>query len=148
MRTKRRSNGFTLIELMVVGIGITIFLIMHSPAYKLKVAEQKRPDAVAGLQQLQKYQEQFREACPRYATSINPSVVNCDPEKGYQLQHTALSPEGHYALSIIEPTSQSSEREVREIYTLLAVPLVQDRHCTSFTLDQDGHKNATHDDCW
>ncbi|MCK5727753.1 MAG: hypothetical protein KAG10_08635 [Methylococcales bacterium] len=147
MRTKHHSNGFTLIELMIVGIGIAIFLIMHSPAYKLEIAKQKRPDAVAGLQQLQKIQELFREKCPRYASNVTSSVEICDPEKGYQLHHEALSPDGHYSLSIIHPTTRSSEREMRETYTLLAVPLEQDIHCASFTLDQDGNKNATHNDC-
>ncbi|MDQ7091388.1 MAG: type IV pilin protein [Methylococcales bacterium] len=148
MVTHKKSSGFTLIELLIVAIIIAVLVALNSPAYQEKISKEKRPDAQAGLEGLQYAQKSFRKNCPQYATAISSTTMSCDPVKGYKLVYSALSPAGHYSLTILTPTAATAEIEAKKSYTLLAVPIKNDAYCTSFTLDQDGHKNATHEDCW
>lgn len=148
MRRQIRSFGFTLFELMIVAVILAIIASFYSPAYQQRIAEKKRPDAIAGLENLQRAQEVFRLSCSQYATAISLIESSCDPVKGYRLFYSPLSPEENYSLTIISPTVTTSILEAGESYTLLAVPIENDRHCLSFTLNQDNNRSATHSDCW
>ena len=148
MRRQIKSFGFTLLELMIVAVILAIITGFYSPAYQQKIAEKKRPDAIAGLERLQRAQEVFRLSCSQYATAISSIKSSCDPETGYHLFYSTLSPEENYSLTIISPTVTTSTLEAEKFYTLLAVPIKNDKHCLSFTLNQDNNRSATHSDCW
>ena len=148
MRRQIKSFGFTLLELMIVAVILAIIAGFYSPAYQQKIAREKRPDARAGLESLQRAQEVFRTSCSQYATAISPIENSCDPVKGYNLLYSALSPEENNTLTIISPTVTTPTIEAEESYTLLAVPIENDKHCLRFTLNQDNNRSATHSDCW
>ncbi len=148
MRKQKKSLGFTLLELLIVVIILALIAGFYSPAYQQKIAKEKRTDAIAGLEDLQHAQELFRANCPQYATAISTLESSCDPVKGYKLLHKTLSPKENYTLTIIAPTVTTPTTEAGKSYTLLAVPIENDRHCLSFTLNQDNNKGATHSDCW
>lgn len=148
MRRQIESFGFTLLELMIVAVILAIIAGFYSPAYQQKIAEAKRPDANVGLKNLQRAQEVFRTSCSQYATTISSTESSCDPVKGYNLLYSTLSPEENYTLTIISPTATTPTIEAGESYTLLAIPIENDKHCLSFTLNQDDNRSATHSDCW
>ena len=62
------QRGFTLIELMVVLVIVTILLSIAIPAYEDQMRRSRRADAINGLESMVLRQEQWRANNPRYGT--------------------------------------------------------------------------------
>ena len=90
LRPSRFTDGFTLIELMIVVGLVGILAIVAYPSFQESVRKSRRADAIAGLSQLQQLQERFRGQQPTYATAM-ASMPGPPP---------ATSPERHYVLAI------------------------------------------------
>lgn len=80
----RKSNGFTLIELMITVAVIGLLAAVVFPSYQSQVRKSRRADAVQALAQLQQGQERFRANSPVYgATLANAGIVNATTTGGY-----------------------------------------------------------------
>jgi type IV pilus assembly protein PilE len=66
----RKTNGFTLIELMVVVAVIGILAAIALPSFAEQVRKAHRADAVNGLGDLQLRQERWRAEHPAFASTI------------------------------------------------------------------------------
>ncbi len=92
-----RSTGFTLIELMITVIILAIIVAIAYPAYTTYMTQTRRSDAQIALMQVASLQEKYFSACSDYRdTLVGGNIPACDG-LGYG---DALTPEGHYVLSI------------------------------------------------
>ena len=106
-----RSHGFTLVELMVTVIILSIIVAIAYPGYTSYTTQTRRSDAKVALTQTTHRLEKYFSTCNQYpsaagaAAITNPwpgnGVNNC-PDDGSQGigQADANSPEGHYTLAV------------------------------------------------
>ena len=135
------QRGFSLIELMVVVVIITILTSVALPSFQAYVMRSKRSVAKSILHQVAARQEQFFMDNRQYATSMvqlgypaNPLYLN---QEGDMV--TASSTQRVYEISIARPTVR--------VYTLSATPQLgqasKDSECATFTLTESGVKGVS-----
>jgi type IV pilus assembly protein PilE len=98
LRSARFTDGFTLVELMIVVGLVGILAIVAYPSFQESVRKSRRADAIAGLSQLQQLQERFRGQQPTYAdavASMPGSPAATSPERHYVLAVNAASANGY-----------------------------------------------------
>ncbi|PHS72767.1 MAG: hypothetical protein COB22_04090 [Cycloclasticus sp.] len=127
---EKTSNGFTLIELMIVVVIIGILAAVAYPAYTGYAQKARRSDAKHALLDMQLNQEKWRANNIRYTTTLADVWGGTD------------SIDGHYALSISNVTTNA--------YLLTADPQgvqLKDTSCDPMTLDESSNKTPV-DSCW
>ncbi len=145
---KKRSKGFTLLELMIAVVIVGILAAYAIPSYQESVKKSRRSDAKGALYQLANGMERhFTEN----STYKNAADANDDG--------TADSDTGTPVASIFAAQNSLSENYSFNIstattttYLLQAIPIstsaqAGDR-CGTMTLTQTGAQNASHADCW
>lgn len=106
---KRKTNGFSLIELMIVVVIIGILATIAYPSYTRWVTETRRSDAQGALMDLAARQERYFSQCNSYTTDMTGPVTDCTAAAptggglGY-VSSPALTPDRHYSLSIATAT--------------------------------------------
>lgn len=126
MNCKKKSKGFTLIELMVTVAILAIVVMIAYPSYVEQARKAKRSDGKVALADIAQVLERCR-------TNTN-SYMNCNP--------SSTSPEGHYAITTTATANT---------YSLTATAQgaqASDGYCATFTLTHTGLKTATNVDCW
>lgn len=108
---KRKTNGFTLIELMIVVVIIGILAAIAYPSYSQWVTETRRSDAQAALMDLAAKLERYFSQCNSYTTTLTgaKTVTDCTnaDRAGGGLRYpgtAALSPDRHYVLTVSAAT--------------------------------------------
>lgn len=131
-----KSRGFTLIELIVVMLIVTLVTAIAVPSYSAQVDKTRRVEGTSAVLELAVLMERY------YAN--NGTYLAATPAA---LTGSASSENGYYALTI-NPL-------VAESYTLLAAPagIHTGDDCGSFSLDSLGNQSVTGgtlavDDCW
>ena len=141
-KIKLRSNGFSLIELIVVIAIIGLLAAIAIPSYKGHMLKSQRVDGVAFLIEVASDQVRFYSEYNRYGTTM--------AELGYGEDATAVSNEGHYVVSIVTPAGAAT-------YTLTATPVpggpqIADADCLAMTINSSGVKTITGSttpaNCW
>lgn len=139
--TRRKTQGFSLIELLIVIAIIGIIAAIALPSYTSYMTKTRRVDATSFLIEAAGEQFRFFSEYNRFGTTM--------AELGYGNGATEISDEGHYVVSIVSDTPTS--------YVLTATPVAGgqqdgDAECTSFTLSSSDQKGATGTlpaaDCW
>ncbi|MBG6287139.1 type IV pilin protein [Pseudomonas nitroreducens] len=132
----KRSNGFTLIEMMIVLVIISILAAFAVPGYQSYITRNNRAEGQALLTDAAARQERFFSQNNQYATTTAQLGLA-----------SANSRSNVYQLQIARPSNTT--------YTLSAVPInkqAADRDCATYTLDQDGLRaitgRLTVADCW
>lgn len=138
---RMRSAGFTLIELMIVVVIVSILLTIGLPAYENSLQKGRRAEAKAALLDVANRQEQLMLDRSTYTTDLT------------DLNFTVplLSENGHYTI-----TAADCGLGLDRCYLLTATPTAgspqtKDTRCTEFTLDHRGAKGASGTDqnnCW
>jgi type IV pilus assembly protein PilE len=125
------GGGFTLIELMIVVVIISILAAIAYPAYQQHVREGKRADAHAALLRIATIQEKFFSNNNAYAVSTTTL--------GYAA-HPAISNDGNWAVTVggVGPAA----------FTLTAAPAGGhvDGACPNITLNSAGLRGPAA--CW
>jgi len=145
---KKRQNGFTLLELMIVVAIVAIISSIAYPSYMQYVVSTKRTTAASALLRIADRQQQFFMDNKRYATDLT--------FLGFASNPLSLSDEGNsvpagdldavYSISLSNVTATT--------YTITAGPvngqLERDTECGSLMLNQAGMKDnsAGGDGCW
>lgn len=133
------ESGFTLIEVMIVVAIIAIIAGIAVPSYSKYMIDARRTDAISFLSEVAGEQTRYFSNNNQYATSMS--------ELGYGTADTAVSPEGHYVVSVSNSTALK--------FLLTATPVAggkqaSDVECASLTISHTGQKKSTGTDkaCW
>jgi type IV pilus assembly protein PilE len=130
-----RSQGFTLIELMIVVLIIAILAAIAMPSYQNYVMKSRRSDAKVALVAIQLAEEKWRANNTSYTSTLS------------NLGLTSSSPAGYYTLSVALTNG----------YTITALATgvqASDTGCAQLILNQAGNKTANNSagtavtNCW
>ena len=135
-----RSQGFSLIELMIAVVIVGILAAIAIPMYSDYVTRSRRADGQATLmqvaQELERCYTQFSKYNDNSCSVVSSSTVN------------ETSDQGFYVISA------SGGNLTESTFTLTATPQneqADDTDCTALTLTHLGEQSATGDDpdsCW
>ena len=135
-----RSQGFSLIELMIAVVIVGILAAIAIPMYSDYVTRSRRADGQATLmqvaQELERCYTQFSKYNDNSCSGVNSGVVS------------ETSDQGFYGISA------SGGNLTESTFTLTATPQneqADDTDCTALTLTHLGEQSATGDDpdsCW
>jgi type IV pilus assembly protein PilE len=137
-----RTQGFTLIELMIVVAIIAILSAMAYPVYTQHVQRTRRTDAREMLMRVASAEERYYTTNNKYATDSSALSTLGFPAGG-------LSESGFYAISIATGTTSDAQS-----YALTAAPQgaqIADT-CGDLTINSVGVKGqsgaTTNGNCW
>jgi type IV pilus assembly protein PilE len=140
----RHDAGFTLIELIIVIVIVSILASVALPAYQDSLRKGRRTDAKVGLMDAANRQERFMLDRSTYTADMTNLGFAADP---------MITEEGYYSIDVDVPDPNCP---ITRCYTLTATPVVggiqvEDAQCTGFSLASSGAKTATGpgaDECW
>ena len=132
---RRKSRGFTLLELMIVVVVITILAILAVSSYQFANVKTRRNAAKGCLTQAAQYMERYYTTKMTYNDAgdppSNPKDV-CDDEvdKFYEVDFVGTPDATTFKVQAVPTASQ------------------KDGKCGTLTLDQAGTKTPDTDGCW
>ena len=162
---RRKSSGFSLVELMIVVVIVAILASIAIPAYNSQIRQSRRTDAKTALLDLAGREERF--------FSSNNGYTNSQASLGYApATSTATFPPTspgvpvggssgatYYAVTMtLVPAAPTATPPTPAGYSITATPTgtqAADTQCASFTLTSTGAQTATSPtdatasvDCW
>jgi type IV pilus assembly protein PilE len=154
------ARGFTVIEIMVVLLIITILALAAYPGYQHAVIKTRRGEGKAALMKTMQKQEHYFSLHMRYLAFSAPAIAS-DGGKGGSTDMDAkangfvwFSGESA-ATSAYEISAQACDDDIRDCVLLLATPGTgrvnadfHDAACGVLSLDSTGRKSANADQCW
>lgn len=125
---KKTSNGFTLIELMIVVVIIGVLAAIAMPAYTGYSQKARRSDAKHALLDIQLEQEKWRANNITYSSSLTElNWAGGDSLDGYyDLEITSFATNSYLLTADVDSSDLQSS----------------DADCDSFTLDQNNEKKS------
>lgn len=151
-RLIKSSGGFSLIELAIALVIISILAVFVYPSYLEQVKKGRRADAKIALVELAQLQEDYYADNNKYAENFSTLLRLTNPGDevhGFKLHEdkvNILSKDEYYVISYDAASTLSS-------FILQARPSVDksqtsDEHCSWFKIEATGRKTAKNDDCW
>lgn len=125
------AGGFTLLELLISVLLAAVLAVLAVSAYRDHVLRAQRSDAHAALARVAAAQERHFLEHHRYASGFGHDPGGLD--------QASSSEHGHYALRLEVPGTGLG-------FVATAIPVgrqIDDRRCTSLSLDQTGRRGAT-----
>jgi type IV pilus assembly protein PilE len=134
----RRSDGFTLIELMIVVVIATILVSIAVPSYMQQIRQSRRTEAKTALLDAAGREE-------RYFSTNGSSYTNVATQLGYAAFPLTVG-SGYYTLNGCSPACAPSAVAAPS-YTMTATPVAGlsqagDTQCASFSVDSTGAQYA------
>jgi len=127
----KKTQGLTLIELLIVVAIISILAMVAYPSYQDSVRKSRRADALTAVVAIQLAQENFRGNCRFYAQSLG-SANSCGASAALStVSASANSRDGYYVLSILANSASGNA------YSIIATPQgaqAADAACSPITL--------------
>jgi type IV pilus assembly protein PilE len=136
MTTPRLVEGFTLVELLMTVLLVSVLAAIALPNYRSYVLRANRTEARAALLGLATAQERFYLQCHGYGASLG-ATTTCSP---LTLAFPASSERGYYSLTVTEasPTGWSATASAAA-----TKPQYADTRCRMFRLTSTGAKSST-----
>ncbi|MGE5242161.1 MAG: type IV pilin protein [Bacteroidota bacterium] len=141
-----RSQGFTLIELMITVVIIGIIAMIAYPSYTKYMAQTRRSDAQIALTRIASQQEKYFSDCNHYAAKLYGASQDCGTAADYSdgklglnksdSNTTILSDNRDYVITLVTPTSSSGTCFLGSCFTLQATP------ATTSNADVGGNKGT------
>lgn len=131
----KKQTGFTLIELMVVLVIISIIMAYAVPSYRQYVLRAKRSEALNALLLTASLQEKYYANNNTYGTDANLNLATTYPAP-------TVANKRAYTISMVNTATS---------YTIKAVAYggqTEDTGCTEFTIDHLGTKKPVSGKCW
>lgn len=145
--TRASSNGFTLIELMIVVVIVAILAVIAVPGYQEQALRGKRAEGKAFALDLASRQERFYTQYARYTNAII-RATSCTNEACGLGMADNYSAEDHYTATIACSPNNASCTS----FTISVTPVFTDARCASLTYTSAGVKGSTGsgtvDYCW
>jgi type IV pilus assembly protein PilE len=137
--SRNRADGFTLIEVLIVVVILSVVASIAVPSYGKFMTNARRTDAMVFLSELAGEQQRYFSENNEYAANLKTL--------GYP-NETMPTPDGHYTVSISNPGSTLR-------YVLTATPVsggkqASDDDCKAFLISSTGAKSNTgsKSNCW
>lgn len=145
-------RGFTMIEIMVVLLIITLLALAAFPVYQNALIKTKRSEGKAALMKTMQKQERYFSSHMRYlAFSAPVAGDSADPGTNGFAWFSGESAKA----SAYEISAQACDDDIRDCVLLLATPGTgrvdanfRDATCGVLRLDSAGRKSADADRCW
>jgi type IV pilus assembly protein PilE len=136
--TARDSQGFTLIELMVVVVIATILLSLAIPSYQQQLRQSRRTEAKTAILDLAGREERWLSTNPTGYTTVAANL-------GYGALPSVVG-SGYYTVSVCSPACAPSAAAAPS-YTIIATPVAAssqagDTQCKGFAVDSAGQQYA------
>jgi type IV pilus assembly protein PilE len=139
--TPRKSSGFTLIELVIAMVIVSILATIAIPAYSTYVRKARRTDAKTALLDMASLEERY--------FSVNNSYSSTATDLGYASFPAAVG-SGYYTVSVSNVNAATTTSTAT--YTLTATPTgdqLNDTKCLSFSVTQAGLQSSSPSTtCW
>jgi type IV pilus assembly protein PilE len=123
-----RSNGFTLIEVMIVVAIVAILAALAFPSYREQIAKSRRAEASAVLLESSQYMRRFYSANDTFTTTL-PASLQQSPREN------TVNP--YYTVGVVLSANTTS-------FTVTAAPVsgrnMADDRCGSYYLNSTGGK--------
>lgn len=134
-KSGRRCWGFSLIELMIVLVILSIIAGIAYPSYQDQVRKSRRASAKSALMDASARQEQFFLDGKSYTTTVIAGGLNMQ----------ATTEGGYYTISVDAPDAACP---INRCYSLTATPQGDQTEdsCGNLTFSSDGNKNPA--GCW
>lgn len=138
MDMHKRQKGLTLVELMVVVAVMAVLASIAYPLYTNQVTKSRRADAKVALEMIAMAEERYYTINGAYAVTLGSLTLDADIADGD-------SEKGYYNLSLAQSSGQDFTATAS---ASSSGAQANDGHCASFTINQQGAKGATNDNCW
>ncbi|WP_454764641.1 type IV pilin protein [Cupriavidus campinensis] len=143
---RRRTRGFTLIELMITVMVLGILSAIAIPQYQQYVAKARRTEAKAALARVQGAQERYFTVNNKYETS--PAALGLLACGATTTGSADTCNSSSYTITIAALAGNISTG-----YALSAAPVRADALCGTFTVDSLNNKDvsggtASAAECW
>lgn len=136
MNLRKKMQGVTLLELMIVVVIVSLLAVFSYPSYREFAARAKRNEAKAALLMAATNQERFYLQNNQFATSLVPLGFPASP---------FTTDTGSYVITIAAPVPTAN-------FTVTATYQNADDEalkCNVFTIDGSGVRTSAPDaDCW
>jgi type IV pilus assembly protein PilE len=138
LKMRRAEQGFTLVELMITVVVISLLAMVAVPAYNDSIRKARRSDAKSTLTEAASRMEQYFLDNKTYTTDMKALGYASSP---------AQSTDSFYLIS----SAACSGGAIATCYELTAAPpsggaQEDDTGCTSMTLDSNGSQSP--ESCW
>jgi type IV pilus assembly protein PilE len=150
---RHRSQGFTLIELMIAVAIVGILAAVAMPAYFQSTMKARRSDAKAALLDLAQREERYMSTANQYTDSA--------PALGYGTGTTITTTNpmtvtsgsaSYYQLAVTLPTPPAPAATFAATATPTGTQLAKDTQCGAFTITQTGAQTVSGSssaaNCW
>ena len=151
---KNRTQGFTLIELMITVAIISIIAAIAVPSYQASIRKSKRSEAMAALTDIASLQEQHYVQYNSYAQYLTKKNGGLN-YVNHQNENKVFTDNGNYKLVLSWPFNNCSvkNRVCFQVTAIAQGSQAKDEQCNKFILRSDGLKIArdisnAKSDCW
>ncbi len=142
------AAGFTLIELMVVVVVVSLLAAIAYPGYQQYVKRGRRADAKAALSEMAQFMERYYSENNSYSAASLP--VTTSPREGTAVYNLT------FGVSCTDDSTSVSTSQQADCFLVLAIPvsngLMDGDECGSLGLDNTGNKVVSGDagaaQCW
>ena len=137
-----KNKGFTLVEMLIVTIMLSLLLSLALPSYKAVVRKARRAEALETLYRIQIAQEKWRSTHTAYASLADLGIP-------------ATTPSGNYTISVTLPVSPGDQTAYTASATAVAgtsqeLDKAGSTSCATLTINQDEpvYSPAAQAACW
>lgn len=141
--SRARSQGVTLIELLIVIVIVGILGSIAMSSYRNYVIRANRTEARMTLLAIQTAQEKWFVQNSQYAQDVATLVAAPPAGLGIQIDAAGLTPGGHYTISFTAATATT--------YTVQADATgaqADDTACPTLSIDQNATRTPAASTCW
>jgi type IV pilus assembly protein PilE len=146
---KNQQGGFTLIEIMIVVVVVSLLASVAYPSYRESVLKGKRTEGRAALMQLMQQEERYFSQNTSYIVFTSASTD--ENEKKFRWFSGSSAPDSAYEIradACKGETIQNCVILTAKPGTNKVNPNFKDPVCGNLTLNSMGVTGADHPDCW